>query len=257
MKQVIPFYKEIVFENPIANLTSISLEHNEKVLDGEVSGEFLVYGDYKIHNDTTEKENFKFKLPFTALIPDDVDPLSVKVDITDFKYEQIDNDVLRVDIDFSIEGDALEIIEERDEKLLEDFDKELELLDDDLDKEIDELLNINDCEEVEETDKVLEEELDMEDNVSNDVREEELVTLEKVVPTVNLKEETKFEETVEVKEEVVEEYVTYHVHVVSREDSVESIMKLYNVSLDILKEYNEITNLKLGDKVIIPYTQDE
>ena len=29
MKQVIPFYKEIVFENPIANLTSISLEHNE------------------------------------------------------------------------------------------------------------------------------------------------------------------------------------------------------------------------------------
>jgi hypothetical protein len=100
MKQVIPFYKEIVFKNNIANLTSISLEHTEKVLDGEVSGEFIVYGDYKVHNDTTEKENFKYKLPFTALIPNDIDPSTVRIDISDFRYEQIDTDVLRIDIDF-------------------------------------------------------------------------------------------------------------------------------------------------------------
>ena len=72
MKQVIPFYKEIVFKSNIANLTSISLEHTEKILDGEISGEFIVYGDYKEHNDTTEKESFKYKLPFTAEELEDV-----------------------------------------------------------------------------------------------------------------------------------------------------------------------------------------
>ncbi len=31
MKQIVPFYKEIVFKNNIANLTSISLEHKENI----------------------------------------------------------------------------------------------------------------------------------------------------------------------------------------------------------------------------------
>ena len=93
MKQVIPFYKEIVFKNNIANIVSVSLEHNEKIMDGEVVGEFIIFGEYKIHNDTTEKESFKYKLPFTALIPDDVDTSTITVDIADFKYEQIDVDV--------------------------------------------------------------------------------------------------------------------------------------------------------------------
>ena len=137
MKQVIPFYKEIVFKNKIANLTSISLEHNEKVVDGEVSGEFIVYGDYKVHNDTTEKEEFKYKLPFTALLPDDIDLSTVKVDITDFKYDQIDEDVLRIDIDFSIEGDTLECLDERE--IIEEEDT--------INEEIDEIVGIK--EEVE------------------------------------------------------------------------------------------------------------
>ena len=42
------------------------------------------------------------------------------------------------------------------------------------------------------------------------------------------------------KEEINEEYVTYHVHVVSNKDSIESIMKMYNVNMELLKEYNDI-----------------
>lgn len=223
MKQVIPFYKEIVFKNKIANLTSISLEHNEKVVDGEVSGEFIVYGDYKVHNDTTEKEEFKYKLPFTALLPDDIDLNTVKVDITDFRYDQIDEDVLRIDIDFSIEGDTLECLDEREEVLEEDT----------INEEIDEILGIKD--EVETLELPVE---SMEEEVQ--VRED----------TIN--EEIQVIEKTEEKIETMEEYVTYHVHVVGSNDSVENIMKLYNTNLDMLNQYNDIKELKIGDKVIIP-----
>ena len=223
MKQVIPFYKEIVFKNKIANLTSISLEHNEKVVDGEVSGEFIVYGDYKVHNDTTEKEEFKYKLPFTALLPDDIDLNTVKVDITDFRYDQIDEDVLRIAIDFCIEGDTLECLDEREEVSEEDT----------INEEIDEILGIK--EEVETLELPVE---SMEEEVQ--VRED----------TIN--EEVQVIEKTEEKIETMEEYVTYHVHVVGSNDSVENIMKLYNTNLDMLNQYNDIKELKIGDKVIIP-----
>ena len=224
MKQVIPFYKEIVFKNKIANLTSISLEHNEKVVDGEVSGEFIVYGDYKVHNDTTEKEEFKYKLPFTALLPDDIDLSTVKVDITDFKYDQIDEDVLRIDIDFSIEGDALECLDERE--IIEEEDT--------INEEIDEILGIK--EEVETLElpvESMEEKVQIREEI---VKEDEIQVIEKT----------------EEKIETMEEYVTYHVHVVGSNDSVENIMKLYNTNLDMLNQYNDIKELKVGDKVIIP-----
>ena len=259
MKEVIPFYKEIVFKDNIANLTSISLEHTEKVLDGEVSGEFIIFGDYKIHNDTTEKEDFKYKLPFTALIPDDVDPSSVVVDIADFKYEQIDSDVLRIDIDFSIEGTVIpKLEEERCEG--EENTSDLEVIDEDenIDEQIDEILNT--CEDDKEAEEVLNNAV--EDIVINEADDEcraDVIENNEVNHEIELddKKEVQVIEKVEEKKEIVEEYVTYHVHVVGNTDSVESIIKLYNTNLDILNEYNDIKDLKVGDKVIIPEYLDE
>lgn len=223
MKQVIPFYKEIVFKNNIANLTSISLEHTEKVLDGEVSGEFIVYGDYKVHNDTTEKEEFKYKLPFTALIPNDIDLTTVSIDINDFRYEQIDNDVLRVDIDFCIEGEVLqEVVDDREI---------LDEVDDSISEEIDEILGLKEVEKLEEID------IPKEGVCVEEVRDE---MIEEII------------EHKEEKIETLEEYVTYHVHVVGNDNSLENIIKLYNTNLDMLNKYNDIKELKVGDKVIIP-----
>ena len=39
---------------------------------------------------------FSYKLPFTALIPDDIDVDSFRVDITHFNYEQIEENVFHV-----------------------------------------------------------------------------------------------------------------------------------------------------------------
>ena len=206
MKQVIPFYKEIVFEKQIANITSISLEHTEKVVGSEVSGEFIIYGEYKTHNDTTEKESFRFKLPFTALLPDDVDLETINVDITDFKYEQIDNDVLRVDIDFLLEGKELErfndnqILEEEVSDKLEEEEKI-----DYLDEEIERILNVEQNDE-EERDFNLDILSNDEVNVGGNVIINEP---EKVIDVVPLKDENVVvEEQTQVKEEIIEEYIT-------------------------------------------------
>lgn len=234
MKQVIPFYKEIVFKNNIASILNVSLEHEESILEGEISGNFILTGEYKIHNDTTEVESFRYKLPFTALISDDMNRDTISIDIESFSYEQIEDDVLRIDIDFSIEYEVN--LEDDEVEVLEDeFDK--------IDREIDEILGLN--KNVEERNI-----FDIED-VGDDK--------DMVVPLIVEDKEEKLEvpvETIieETKEEISnkEEYVTYYVYVVKESDTLEQILKTYNVSLEYLKEYNDIKDIKLGDKIIIP-----
>ncbi len=272
MRQVIPFYKEIVFKTNIASVTSISLEHEEVVKDGEVSGYFTVLGNYKIHNDTTEVMDFKYKLPFTALIPDELNVDTVTVDIDNFTFEQIESDVLRVNIDFSIEGE-LQVVEERDE-VLDDLDKEIEEIlgnsylvvdNDSLDNSQEKVDTLGDVEDMdvnleipvfeEERDEAVDEvvlDLDeeREDNMVETTNVEEVVYKDSVVNngeilvTKNTEVDEKIEES--------EEYVTYHVHLVKNDETLEHILTTYNVSLDYLKEYNEISEIKVGDKIIIP-----
>ena len=49
-----------------------------------------------------------------------------------------------------------------------------------------------------------------------------------------------------------DEYATYHIHMVSDGESVETICTMYNSSLNILSEYNDLSNLTPGDKLVIP-----
>lgn len=49
------------------------------------------------------------------------------------------------------------------------------------------------------------------------------------------------------------EYIKYIIYFVKPEDSIESICKLYNVTVDIINKYNKKTDLIPGDKLIIPY----
>ena len=214
MRHIIPFSKEIVFKTNIATITSISLEHEEKIYDGEVNGDFIIFGDYKVHSDTTEKELFKYRLPFTTLIPDNIIKDSVKIEIVDFNYEIIDKDVLKVDISFSLEGNLKEEVETVEE------DRKYE-------KELDQFL-----------DNIIEKEEDI-----KEVRED--------------KEEINEPREIEVKKEDKDEYITYHIHIVKEEETIEVIMKTYGVSLDYLKEYNDISNINVGDKIIIPQVKDE
>lgn len=281
MKQVIPFYKEIVFKTNIASITSISLEHEEKVLEGEISGNFIVFGKYKVHNDTTEELDFKYKLPFTTLIPDDIDRESVVVDIENFTFEQIEEDVLRVDIDFTIEGDVLEERDKEIDKIDREIDEILGLdeeedtnvcLDTDEKEDINTLVEVLDMDEVRE-DSLTDEDtmIERDDNVVNELDNIEnpmifssnISTLvDDVKSEVNEMNVIPSDEFV-TKSTLVEdkqeddEYVTYHVHLVKENETIEQIIMMYNVSVEYLKEYNEITEIKVGDKLIIPEYGDE
>lgn len=60
-------------------------------------------------------------------------------------------------------------------------------------------------------------------------------------------EEKKEQKIVEIKG-----YVTYKIYIVKEEDTVDVILKKYNLNREVLEEYNDLNDLKVGDKIIIP-----
>ena len=49
-----------------------------------------------------------------------------------------------------------------------------------------------------------------------------------------------------------EKYGNYYVHIYRENDSIENIIKLYNVTKDELDEYNDLSTVTIGSKIIIP-----
>ena len=90
---------------------------------------------------------------------------------------------------------------------------------------------------------------------------EEHIELDNPVEEVEMKEE---------KTEIVEDninnitniintdnnYYTYKVYIVRENDTIDSICMKYNININELKEYNEINEIKEGDKLIIPYINE-
>ncbi len=49
-----------------------------------------------------------------------------------------------------------------------------------------------------------------------------------------------------------EKYVNYYVHIYRENDSIENIIKQYNVTKEELDEYNNLSTVTIGSKIIIP-----
>ena len=49
-----------------------------------------------------------------------------------------------------------------------------------------------------------------------------------------------------------ERYAVYKVHIVTENDTTESIIQEYEINREDLEAYNDLTDLKIGDKLIIP-----
>ncbi len=105
MKKIIPFRKEILFKTKIKEVTSISLEHDYKVDDNLISGEFIVSGDYKITSSSVNREEFNYTIPFEIDLDNKYDSKSISLDIENFYYEVIDEEILKVSIDVVVEGE--------------------------------------------------------------------------------------------------------------------------------------------------------
>ena len=49
-----------------------------------------------------------------------------------------------------------------------------------------------------------------------------------------------------------ETYSTYYVYIVKEEDNIDKILNKYDITKEELESYNDISNINVGDKLIIP-----
>lgn len=76
---------------------------------------------------------------------------------------------------------------------------------------------------------------------------------------INIKNNMNIEENVNNITNIInneENYYTYKVYIVREGDTIESISNKYNVTINDLEEYNNINNIKVNDKIIIPYINE-
>ena len=97
--------------------------------------------------------------------------------------------------------------------------------------------------------------------IIDDLYEKEVIMENDNIETINEENETRNikDESIEEKIESIfdgldcnENYVTYKVHVMTENDTIESIIKNNNTKKTILEEYNNLNDIKIGDKIIIP-----
>lgn len=246
MKMSIPYEKEIVFNTKIAEITSISLEYEANVLDEDIEGDFIVSGDYKIHELSVNKEPFKYRIPFSVSLTDDIIRDSIKYDINNFTYEIIDDDTLRVNIDFGVD---YEIVKEKLEK--ESASQEEETSEDTTSSREDhaslELNNLLD--DIEMNNKITNK------PVTNNTLDTSKIT-DNTIDTSKT-DNTNKEVVLNNVSNALNTYVTYHIHVLSDGEDIDTIINKYKVSKDVIDEYNAGIEWVMGEKVIIPELQDE
>lgn len=228
MKEIIPLKKDIIFKTKIAEVTSINLEHDYKILDDIVEGTVYLSGSYKMTEASVIEEDFVYNIPFSIAISKRINKDTIKIDIDDFKYTTT-KDIMKVDISLELTCDEEERKEEKVEK---EVNKENEVLD-----------NINN--------------IDF-DNYMDDYFKDESKDIE---ITKNDSDNTNIENNINnLTQNIINnenKYYTYKVYIVREGDTIESICSKYNVNVDDLIEYNDINNISLGDKIIIPYINND
>ena len=83
-------------------------------------------------------------------------------------------------------------------------------------------------------------------------QQEEEINLSTVTKKDRPKEESKMSSIFNAIASSVETFVTYHVYIVRENDTVDSIIEKYKTTRDDLVAYNDLENIKIGSKVIIP-----
>ena len=229
MKNIIPFKKDVIFKTNLSEITSISLENTLTLKDDTISGDFIISGDYKVSDKSTTVEPFELNIPFEIVLDDRFDTKRATIDIDDFYYEIVNNNVLSVSIDV--------LVDHLQEKPLVELE---ELVD------VTPVRTVIDYEEEDEMEKVI---------TKNEVIEERCIEEEEELPK---RDDTK----VEIEEKINsifnnstfsdEVYVTYNVFILRDGDTLDSIIEKYNITKEELEKYNDLSNLQLGDKLIIP-----
>lgn len=268
MKQIIPFKKELPFKTKVSEITSISLERELEVKDETISGVFHITGDYKMNEGSINREKFSFDLPFDITLDPRYDISTVITDIEDFYYDVLEESILKVNIDLFVTAEYLpeepisEIIsieelpkEEQEER--ETISSETQLPEEDFTIEPQQLEETRELVETQEeiidytkvTDTTSKQPLDLQESKSTKEESKNDMPEEK---TENRDETLDIGTDLFSNLDNTETYTTYYVYIVKEEDTVEKIITKFEITKEDFEDYNDINNIKTGDKVIIP-----
>lgn len=278
MKKVVPFTKTISFRTMIAEITDIEVNHTLALNENhEVVGDILVDGKYKMTDASQIEEEFHYKLPFTIDIDERYNLDNLEIIISDFYFEIINEEDLKINVEIEMDG-----IEENKLPTLEEKRNSLEEVSEVLDTEEDFVRNKEDDilipVEIEEKQEKLEVPQNnplhkLAEEIKKDILTEDIPLVE--VTKQEAKKEIK-KETTSVKQEKdnntsstnmssifsslassEETFSTYYVYMVRETDTIESIIDKYQTTKEELQNYNDLTNVKVGSKLIIPCASRE
>lgn len=278
MKKVVPFTKTISFRTMIAEITDIEVNHTLALNENhEIVGDILVDGKYKMTDASQIEEEFHYKLPFTIDIDERYNLDNLEIIISDFYFEIINEEDLKINVEIEMDG-----IEENKLPKLEEKRNSLEEVSEVLDTEEDFVRNKEDDilipVEIEEKKEKLEVPQNnplhkLAEEIKKDILTEDIPLVE--VAKQEAKKEIK-KETTSVKQEKdnntsstnmssifsslassEETFSTYYVYMVRETDTIESIIDKYQTTKEELQNYNDLTNVKVGSKLIIPCASRE
>lgn len=268
MKKIIPFKKDIIFKTNIAEITSISLENTLSLSeDNAVNGNFTVSGEYKMADESIHTESFSYDLPFDIHMDEKYDMTNSLIEVDDFYYEIINNNILSVNIDV--------LIDKLEEKLLPEIEKleEITIPREDILEE-DRIFTLDETKNTETQPRCIEpEEIKPQTEIIKPAEEPKYEKVQTIEESTSLSERIQISsevkpqtERIQVPEEISslfdnidqssETYKSYKVYIVREGDDLEFIMEKYSTSKEIIEQYNDLTNLKIGDKIIIPALND-
>ena len=279
----------------IAEITDIEVKHTLALQkDQEVEGNIIVDGTYKMTDASQIEEAFHYELPFMIEIDSKYNLEHLEITISDFYFEIINEEDLKINVEIEMDGleekkeepiatkitlEEPEVLESKEEEVPEeltrhDSDTEAAPIPVEMEEQTQEVaFQNNPLDQL-----ALEIEKDLkEDEISPKVEKveppvEEKVELkeaqEKIVEAVATKEiETKVSESFDNNSNVgsifssisasEETFSTYHVYIVRDSDTLESIIEHYKTTKEQLQNYNDLSDIKVGSKLIIPCNANE
>ena len=241
MKKIINFDKKIEFPSMIGEVTSISLDENLKFKDeSNIVGNLIVKGTYKRTEASRLEEDFYYELPTEIILTEKIDISTASIEIDDFYYEIENEDSINCHIILLINGMEIVDIEEKDEE------EKIELKEHKIKVEkIEEEKEERECDGDASFQEYEEEYIEPEKEIVNEnkkVTEEENNDVGSLFTSLRDSEET---------------FSTYLVYIMRKEETLESIISKYNTNKEVLEQYNDLSNITVGSKIIIPMTNED
>ena len=249
MRKNVSFEKRIDFPTMVGEISAISLEEDLKFInESSIEGNLILSGKYKLTEASRLEEDFNYKLPIEISLTEKLDISTSKVEINNFTYKMMDENIMLCNIELLIEG--LELLDESRE-----CDSDVSEIEIPIKEDIDKVINnefINDTDTLE-SDVLLKEN----NEVKYDKRDDIVVTKKEVAETIDINKDDKVENTsiFNINEDS-ETYGTLLVYIVRENETINSIITKYNTTIEELEKYNDLKDLSIGTKLIIPLVNE-